>query len=178
MRIFALAVAATMIGAAMADPALASAIATTPAPKPLVLNCIDAKGDVRESPLPRQGESCAPAGVKVPAGWTWVAGAPGMNIYVHSALGNPPPGLVKVWVLYSFDAPKGSAGKEHLSAKNLEFYSCANGTFAISTSIRFSKALGEGDAIGSDAFDNPRQLEIPPDTATAWVWKAVCAPGA
>jgi hypothetical protein len=174
MRISMLAGIAVMFGASVP----AQAAAQAPTAKALQLVCVDSQGGTRTSPLPRAGERCAPQGVPVPAGWTWVASGPGMNIYVHSALGNPPPGLLKVWVLYSFDAPKGSAGKEHLSAKNLEFYSCANGTFAISTSIRFSRPLGEGDAIGSDAFDNPRQMEIPPDTATSWVWKAVCAPGA
>ena len=114
--------------------------------------------------------------VRVPPGWTWVAGSGDMDIYTHSALGNPPPGLAKVWVLYSFRAPKGPPGPAHLSAKNLEFHSCANGTFAIGTTIKYSRPLGEGDVVESTANAQPKQLEIPPDTASAWVWKSICAP--
>jgi len=85
--------------------------AEPPSAKPPMLACVDARGATRESPLPRLGESCAPVGVKVPPGWTWVAGAPGLNVYTHSALGTPPPGLVKLWVLYSFDTPKGGPAR-------------------------------------------------------------------
>jgi hypothetical protein len=139
-----------------------------------VFSCVDINGKARSSPLPRAGEVCAPEGVRVPAGWTWVAGAVGMNVYTHSALGNAPPGLGKVWVLYSFDAPKTDMGKEHRSAKTLQFHSCANGTYATSTTIKYAQPYGEGEVVESTQVDLPKQLEIPPDTSAAWVWKSVC----
>jgi len=170
MRKFAMAVVSTL-----ACCALPSAPAAEPATaKPPMLACVDASGTTHETPLPRLGERCAPLGVPVPPGWTWVAGAPGLNIYTHSALGTPPPGLVKLWVLYSFDAPKGAADKQHLSAKQLEFYSCQNGTFAVGTTIQYSRPLGEGEVVDSTQVDLPKQLEIPPDTASSWVWKSIC----
>jgi len=170
MRMILLAALATLLGGAL--PGHAAELAE---PRALKLVCVDASGASRTSPLPRAGEMCAPEGVHVPKGWTWVAGAPGMNIYLHSALGTPPPGLVKVWVLYSFDAPKLDAGKEHRSAKTLDFYSCGNGTYGVSTTIKYAQPYGEGEVVESTQVDVPRQLEIPPDTAAAWVWKAVCA---
>jgi hypothetical protein len=169
MRILLWAAAATMLGSA--TPAAVAAAE----PKPVQLRCVDAQGVARTSPLPRLGEACAPDGVKVPPGWTWVAGATGLNVYTHSALGNAPPGLVKVWVLYSFDAPKTDLGKEHRSAKTLEFHSCANGTYATSTTIKYSQPFGEGEVVESSQVELPKQLEIPPDTAAAWVWKSVCS---
>jgi hypothetical protein len=174
MRIWSAMVLAALIAlvgpvAAQARPA-AAPIGNSPR-----LACIDASGATHESPLPRQGERCAPVGVPVPPGWTWVAGAPGLNIYTHSALGTPPPGLVKLWVLYSFDTPKGGPGKEHLSAKQLEFHSCANGTFAVGTVIKYARPLGEGEVVESTQNDQLKQLEIPPDTASSWVWKSICA---
>ena len=165
----ALAITAVLLGGASTAPA------AQPTAKPAQLVCVDAMGEARKSPLPRLGESCAPEGVVVPKGWTWVAGAPGLNVYTHPALGTPPPGMVKVWVMYSFDAPKGGAGKEHLSAKTLEFHHCGNGTYGVGTTLTYAKPLGEGAMVESVHADLPKQLEIPPDTASAWVWKSVCA---
>jgi hypothetical protein len=168
MRIRSSAVAALIaMAGAVPAPARAAAAPVTDSPR---LSCVDAHGAAHESPLPRPGERCAPVGVPVPPGWTWVAGAPGLNIYTHSALGAPPPGLVKLWVLYSFATPKGGPGKEHLSAKQLEFHSCAVGT-----SIHYAQPLGEGEVVQSTQADQLKQLEIPPDTASSWVWKSVCA---
>ena len=42
------------------------------------------------------------------------------------------------------------------------------------TTLTYAKALGEGGLVESTQVDLPRQLEIPPDTASAWVWKSVC----
>jgi hypothetical protein len=170
MIVFVAALTAALLGGA-AHPTAALA---GPAAQPQMLACVDATGTTHTSPLPRRGERCAPVGVVVPPGWTWVAGAPGLNVYTHSALGAPPPGLVKLWVLYSFDAPKGGPGKEHLSAKQLEFHSCANGTFAVGTVIKYARPLGEGDVVETTQVDQPKQMEIPPDTASSWVWQAVC----
>lgn len=75
-----------------------------------------------------------------------------------------------------FDAPKGPPGKEHLSAKSLEFHSSEHGTFAVDTSIKYSRALGKGDIVESTQFEALKQMEVPPDTASAWVWKSICVP--
>jgi hypothetical protein len=149
---------------------------TTPAAPRAIYRCSLADGSVRFAQLPIAGAKCAPAELKAPPGWTWVAGSEGIAVFTHTALGKPPPGLVKVWVLYSFDAPKGPPGKQHLSAKSLEFHSCEHGTFAVGTTIKYSRALGEGDIVESTQAETLKQMEIPPDTASAWVWKSVCAP--
>ena len=153
-----------------------AAPAAEPAATPSVYRCVEAGGAVRIARLPIPDAKCTAMQVKGPPGWAWVAAAEGVSVFTHSALGKPPPGLVKVWVLYSFDAPKGAPGKEHLSAKSLEFHSCEHGTFAIGTSIKYSRPLGEGDIVESTQFDTLKQMEIPPDTASAWVWKSICAP--
>jgi hypothetical protein len=143
---------------------------------PRVYRCALADGTERYAQLPIPDAKCALAELKAPPGWTWVAGSEGIAVFTHSALGKPPPGLVKVWVLYSFDAPKGPPGKQHLSAKSLEFHSCEHGTFAVGTTIKYSRAFGEGEIVESTQAETLKQMEIPPDTASAWVWKSVCAP--
>ena len=159
--------------AALAAPAPAAELAPTPTK---IYRCIEASGAERYARLPGPNAKCVPAEVKAPPGWAWVAASEGILVFTHSALGKPPAGLVKVWVLYSFDSPKGAPGKEHLSAKSLEVHSCEHGTFAVGTSIKYSRPLGEGEIVESTQFDTLKQMEIPPDTASAWVWKSICAP--
>jgi len=44
----------------------------------------------------------------------------------------------------------------------------------VGTTIKYAQPLGEGEVVESTQVDSPRQLEIPPDTASSWVWKSIC----
>ena len=113
---------------------------------------------------------CAPAY----AGWVEIGiSNNGTTVYVDPDTIRRKGDLVKMWILYDFNATQTVLKKSYLSSRSQDEYDCTEDRHRALATTSFSGNMGSGKVRSSYSIKGKWE-PVPPGTITQTLWKVAC----